>query len=159
MQSLSPKKRNTISSPVKTARESKIEETVQTLADQNNALQFQIGERDVEVERMKTTLFALNEKLTVLEDVEKDITETRQNFKSSEATRGELQAQILSTGEKITAYKSEYDQKLAKQLSEIDQLKAEIQNLKKQMADKENAHLVSVENLNKKHMEEVEARI
>ena len=33
------------------------------LQGENQNLQFQIGERDVEIERMKTTLMALNEKL------------------------------------------------------------------------------------------------
>jgi hypothetical protein len=51
-------------------------------------MQFQLGDRDVENERMKTTLFALNEKLSVMEDVQKDIVEQKSYFKSSENTRG-----------------------------------------------------------------------
>jgi hypothetical protein len=43
-------------------------------------MQFQLGERDVENERMKTTLFALNEKLSVMEDVEKDAAEQKKYF-------------------------------------------------------------------------------
>ena len=54
------------------------------------ALQFQLGERDVEIERMKTTLTALNEKLAVVNDVKQDIEDHKAYFKQSEEERGKL---------------------------------------------------------------------
>ena len=38
----------------------------------NDQLQFLIGERDVEIERMKITLIALNEKLAIVNDIKLD---------------------------------------------------------------------------------------
>ena len=43
-------------------------------------LQFNLGEKDIEIERMKTTLIALNEKLNVAKDVNSDVIMERNNF-------------------------------------------------------------------------------
>ena len=42
-----------------------------TIKEEN--LSFQLGERDTENERLKTTVVALNEKLLVFIDIEKDL--------------------------------------------------------------------------------------
>ncbi len=42
------------------------------MSSENQGLQFQLGERDVEIERMKITLIALNEKLSVTNDIRLD---------------------------------------------------------------------------------------
>jgi hypothetical protein len=84
----SPKKKS-ILSPAKTDR-TLANDHDSSLQLQNETLQFQLGERDVECERMKTTLFALNEKLAVMEDVFKDIVEHKGFLKKSEETRNEL---------------------------------------------------------------------
>ena len=43
-----------------------------------------LGDRDVEMDRMKTTLIALNEKLISLKDVRQDIDISRLHFADSE---------------------------------------------------------------------------
>jgi len=47
-------------------------QVMSSLENENQNLQFSLGERDVEIERMKTTLIALNEKLAVTEDIRLD---------------------------------------------------------------------------------------
>lgn len=67
-----------------------VEDTFQVLSKQNQELEFALGERDVEIDRLKTTLVSLNEKLTVLADAKSDATDFRGNFGDSENKRGEL---------------------------------------------------------------------
>ena len=57
------------------------------MQQENQNLQFAIGDRDIEIDRMKTTLIALNEKLTVQTDIRKDVGDTRQSFAGSEDQR------------------------------------------------------------------------
>ena len=93
----SPSKRGSITknsrpgSPLKKSYtnnvESRIEETVNALNSDNQRMQFDLAERDVEIERMKTTLIALNEKLQVFNDLQKDVAENQQFVRDSEAAR------------------------------------------------------------------------
>ena len=45
---------------------------IEALQMENQNLQFALGDRDIEIERMKTTLFALNEKINVYSDIRND---------------------------------------------------------------------------------------
>ena len=69
-----------------------------TIKEEN--LSFQLGERDTENERLKTTVVALNEKLMVFNDIEKDLKITQASLKESENSRYKLQANIHETGQK-----------------------------------------------------------
>ena len=64
-------------------------------------LQFAMGDKDIEIERMQTTLMALNEKLNVRQDVFEDITVERNHFKMSEEERGKLQVHMENTSRQI----------------------------------------------------------
>ena len=50
---------------------------------------------------MKTTLLALNEKLTVVNDVKQDIIEHQQYFQESEVQRAKLQDILVDTSNKV----------------------------------------------------------
>jgi len=50
-----------------------------------------LGERDVEIERMKTTLVALREKLAVTNDIKQDADDHKEYLGNSEAQRQNLQ--------------------------------------------------------------------
>ena len=88
----SPKKRNTMvtssvttlrsSSPLKASRD--VDETMMSMQQDNTMLQMQMGEKDVEMERMTTTLTALNGKLTVLNDIRSDIDQHKEYLENSE---------------------------------------------------------------------------
>ena len=62
----SPTKRTTT---IRAIREEIQEDSISTLQNENQSLQFALGERDVEIERMKTTLEALNGKLVLISDM------------------------------------------------------------------------------------------
>lgn len=79
MQRTSPNKQRVSTtakpSPSKSMRASMSSPTKAAFADmdalqsENQNLQFALGDRDIEIERMKTTLFSLNEKINVNSDL------------------------------------------------------------------------------------------
>lgn len=102
MKTASPKKlRGSIKRPGSPSKTGAGEDPVRDLQAENQGLHFQLGERDVEIERMKTTLFALNEKLCVVNDVKQDNEEHRQYLQVSEAERAKLQITIQETSTRI----------------------------------------------------------
>ena len=89
MKPSSPKKTRP-SSPQKQQKE----EMYTQVSSENQQLQFQLGDRDVEIERMKITLIALNEKLAVTNDIKLELSQTKEYFEDSENKRGDLQSHI-----------------------------------------------------------------
>ena len=71
------------------------------MQEQAQSLEFQLGERDVEMDRMKTTLIALNEKLSVTNDIKLDCEQHKDYWGTSEEERKKLQSQILQTSRKM----------------------------------------------------------
>lgn len=146
----SPKRgRATTASPQKSSpgrdRGSYVDETVSNLQSEIQQLQFTIGQRDVEIERMKTTLFALNRKLSGLEDIQKDIDDHKSFIKTSESERGQLQTHIVTVSQTIRKDTEAHDVKHQKSLREIEVLRNEIQDLKRSMYQRESEHLKTVE--------------
>jgi hypothetical protein len=74
-------------SPMKKDRPAQVE---QEHAKQQEELLNGINERDVEIEHLKTTMIALDEKVKVMDDVKDDISNTRRDLGESEVKRGEL---------------------------------------------------------------------
>lgn len=97
---------------------------------------------------MKTTLFALNEKLQMLNDIRQEAAENRKYFTKSEGTRGELQEYINKVGLKVTEDTKAHDAKHQERIEEIKRLKDEIQRLKSEQSQKEKEHLNNIEQLN-----------
>ena len=92
----------------------------QTEAQQS---QFLVAERDVEIERMKTTLEALNEKLTVTADLEKEGQQSWASFKDSEGIRtNKLQVHITTSAETLVIDASNNTDLHNKELARIDEL-------------------------------------
>jgi uncharacterized membrane protein len=95
---------------------------VNQVQSENQQLQFQLGERDVEIERMKITLIALNEKLAVTNDIRLELDQTKEYFSTSELKRGELQVHIDESIERIKEAQNDNN-------GHHDRLKIEIENL------------------------------
>ena len=89
-------------------------------------MQFQLGERDIEIDRMKTTLFALNEKLAMVTDIKNDLEETKSYLQGSEQTRQELQGHIQETSQRVKKDASDHDSSHQKKISEIQSLNDKI---------------------------------
>ena len=121
---------------------------VEVLHEEVKNLQFQLGDRDTEIERMKTTLIALNHKLAALSDVQKEIDEHKTYFKNSEDQRGGLQTHIVELSQKIKIDSETHEAKHDQSLSEIEKLREEIQALKRQLAEEAEKHRGEVEGIN-----------
>ena len=63
---------------------------IENLQQENQQLQFALGDRDIEIERMKTTLFALNEKINSLSDIRHDCDSHKTYIQQSEDKRNHL---------------------------------------------------------------------
>lgn len=113
------------------------EDYLNGLQGENQNLQFQIGERDVEIERMKTTLMALNEKLQVLTDIKQDVDDHKEYIRTSEDKRNDLQSYIKKTSEKIAVDTKNHSDQHQEHIDEIDRLRNEIQQLKLHQAQRE----------------------
>ena len=111
MKSASPKKQRP-SSPTKAAGTAvaQSQEILNQMNTENQSLQFSLGERDVEIERMKITLIALNEKLAVTNDIRLDCTQYKEYHSVSETERKELQSKIDECCENIKNSQDQNDE-------------------------------------------------
>mgnify|MGYP000894960594 CR=1 FL=1 len=71
------------------------------LQEQFHQAQMTISNQEIEIERLKTTVIALNGKCTIVEDVREDLENKQKNFGESEEARAGLQTHITVTSEKI----------------------------------------------------------
>ena len=104
---------------------------------------------------MKTTLIALNGKLSALTDVEKEVIDIRGDLVTSEGKRGELQVHIVESAKTMRIDTSEHEAKHTRNIKDIENLNADIQSLKTEMNERENEHLQAVEKLNQEHFTEL----
>lgn len=136
----SPKKtRPTTASPKKSPRKASVAEQaeVEQLLEEIKNLQFTVGDRDVEIERMKTTLIALNHKLAALQDIQKEVEDHKVYLKKSEEQRGGQQEHMVQVSHKITIDTQSHLSKHEELLSTIEELQQQIRNLKAAMQDQE----------------------
>ena len=118
------------------------------MSSENQGLQFQLGERDVEIERMKITLIALNEKLSVTNDIRLDCDQFKTYHTTSETERNALQVQIDECCENIKKAQLGNDEQHQKLRDEIEKLQNLLEEQKKYQQKRENDHLDFVEKLN-----------
>ena len=114
--SSSPKKNRSLASrrssrPGSPAKLNGLEESMKDLQAENQHLQFEIGDRDVEIERMKITLVALNEKLAMVNDIRQDGDDTKAYLANSEDKRNNLQVHVQQLAEKILQDTEQHEQK------------------------------------------------
>jgi len=62
---------------------------------------MQLSNYEIEVERLKTTVIALNAKTVVVDDHITDVHTTTERFNDSEIKREELQSHIIRTSEEV----------------------------------------------------------
>jgi len=94
---LSPKKRPTTGSPVKSPSKSNLRGgDEQVVQEENHQLQLVIGDRDVEIERLKISITALNQIKDKLQDISSVADEHKETFNISEVKRTELHTTIIT---------------------------------------------------------------
>ena len=81
--------------------------------------QMTISNQEIEIERLKTTVIALNAKCAIVDDHRTDVENTTIRHSESERIRGDLHSHITATGEKVkndniahTDYQDELQQNL-----------------------------------------------
>ena len=98
---------------------------------------MQVSEKEIEIERLKTTVTSLNHKCAIVDDHLQDVSNARSDFKDSENQRVELQAYIKQTSitiEKDTATHNNYQSEL---IDQINQLQADLESEKQRQYQKE----------------------
>lgn len=58
-------------------------------------MSMQVSEKEIEIERLKTTVATLNHKCTIVNDHLEDVHNARSDFKDSEGNRVKLQEHIV----------------------------------------------------------------
>lgn len=111
-------------------RKNGLEDSIAVIHEEKQQLEFTIGEKDVEIERMTTTLVALNGKLGALTDAESEVISQRRYLVESESKRGELQDHITDLAKKLKSDAQDHDSKHDRNIADIEKLRAEIQGLK-----------------------------
>jgi len=79
-----------------------LEETIKELSQDKQELSMMCEEKDTELERVKTTLQALKEKLVIFDDLEQELQMKNEQFMKSEQIRAQLQQSIEETAKKIS---------------------------------------------------------
>lgn len=106
-----------------------------------STLQLMLKERDIELEDKMNTLSGLEYKLSVFEDLQKDVEENKAMIRDATDRNRELQVKFQETAQKVsedTDMKKQYQDSL---LDEIKQLKEDIQERARQAARKEQEHI------------------
>jgi len=100
------------------------------LNDQQHTMSMQISEKEIEIDRLKTTVVSLNSKCVIVDDHVTDVHNHRSMLKESEDARARLQDHIVEASKKIsldnTAH-TDYQQEL---LDEIASLKRKLEDEK-----------------------------
>ena len=125
----SPKKsRPSTSSPSKSPTKISVNREVEALNDEIQELQFKLGNRDIEIERMETTLVALNQKLEALQDVRVEVEHHTKLFQNSEAERGDQQTLMVKLAHKVRIESETHEEMHDKSRNEIEKLLQDIQD-------------------------------
>ena len=121
----SPKKQKTMIAPVSTADYENL------LNDQQHTMSMQVSEKEIEIERLKTTVASLNHKCAIVDDHLTDVQNARGDHKDSEGNRVKLQEHIVTvsvTVEKDMKTHKSYQSELIDKISSLqDDLEKEKQ--------------------------------
>ena len=137
-----------------------LEDSLYEAQSQAQVHQFNVAERDVEIERMKITLDGLNSQLVNAKDYQAEGVTYHTQFVSSEQTRTTvLQVHMEETAKKILVDTDAHNQKHEAATRNADQLQQTIRDMEKLAAETRQAHLTEVNNLNVKHASEIDQKL
>jgi hypothetical protein len=117
----SPKKRGTINLS---------NDVEQMMLDQQHNMQMTISEKEIELERLKTTVFSLNGKCVIVDDHVEDVRTATYRFNDSEAQRGKLQIHIVETSKKVQLDNTAHTDYQNDLIEEINSLKSQIETMR-----------------------------
>lgn len=128
---------------------------IQTQAQQH---QFNVAERDVEIERMKITLEGLNMQIVNAQDYKAEGQSYNSQFVNSEKMRGTLQVHIEETAKKILIDTDAHNKKHEAATRRNDELQATIRDMERQAAETRQAHLTEVNQLKVQWANEIDQK-
>jgi chromosome segregation ATPase len=115
----SPKKRHTVTAG---------HDYEQMINDQQHNMQMIISEKEIELERLKTTVFSLNGKCSIVDDHVEDVNNANARFNNSEEERGKTQVHIIETSKKVVIDDRSHTDYQNQLVEEINSLKAQIES-------------------------------
>jgi gas vesicle protein len=96
----------------------------QIVADATHNMQMLVSEKEIEIERLKTTVVSLNSKCAIVDDHLEDVKNTTNRFEESEQQRANLQNHMKQTSKKVQQDNNAHTEYQNQLLDEIDALKA-----------------------------------
>lgn len=85
---------------------------------------MELGEKEIELERMKITIMALNQKMASVRDLTADLDKHKEGLDESNSKRAELQGTLEENKVQIEKDTEAHTAKQAEMQDEIDRLKA-----------------------------------
>ena len=115
----SPKKSKNLSSAAAPVTSADYENM---LNDQQHQMSMQVSEKEIEIERLKTTVASLNHKCAIVDDHLADVLNARNDFGDSEVQRVKLQEHIVQVSVDVkedTETKKRYEEGLINQINQL----------------------------------------
>jgi protein subunit release factor B len=98
------------------------------LNDQQHQMSMQVSEKEIEIDRLKTTVVSLNSKCVIVDDHITDVQNNRENFQESEVARVKLQEHIVISSQKIITDNSSHTDYQQELINEIASLKKQLED-------------------------------
>jgi hypothetical protein len=123
-----------------------------SLQGERDTAHFSLAEREVEMERMKTTLMALSSQVVHCDDYKAELAEYTKAFQNSESIRvNTLQVSITESATKVKVDSNSHLAMHKTDEAAIIELQVEIQRLNAQLASDNQAHLKQIGEINTAH--------
>ena len=110
-----------------------------------------LSEKEVEIEHLRTQVFALQEKAEVLNDMRVDVQANKDLLRSSEDRRYEMQQTFVRITETVRTETSDNQEDRRRLIEENQKLRDELEATRTLMGRREQEHLQFVDELNRSH--------
>jgi len=110
------------------------------LDDQQHHMTITISEKEIEIDRLKTTVIALNHKASVVIDKDKDIENATKRLEDSEAARVVLQQHIVETSVKVDVDANNHNKYQDDLIQQIKDLQKQLEDQKQLQFSKDKSH-------------------
>ena len=121
-----------------------LEDTIRELSQDKQELSMMCEEKETELERVRTTVYALNDKLAIFNDIENELKVKNESLLLSEKKRVELQKRMEETSIKITEDAKFHKETHERLKQEIQELLGEIKKERQVQFDLQQQHIVDL---------------
>lgn len=107
------------------------------ITEQTHNAQMVVSEKEIEIDRLKTTVESLNAKCYIIDDHVKDVKSAQIRFAESEVKRVELQEHIVTTSQTIEVDNSAHGSHQQQLIDQVTALQNNLEQEKQRQARKE----------------------